>query len=363
MASFGEGFAQGFNATFSAASQARARRDATRQQAMQAAQARAADRVKQLNDILQNLATGFHAVTSQPTAPVGPPGTTPSRQTEVQSINDMIARTTSLLGQQLERAGLADPGQGGSMASLITGSALSRQRNVEFEQRRTAEVAAESEAAANLTTLPSELVVQQATGQLANELEVDRQRQLTPGAVDRAGQIAQAQQAARPVGSDLLDQTGNLSVSATNSLRGEVAGLFGGIFDPLSGRVSGIKREDAANALAVQVEAAKLLREGAASSIPEAAFLAFRTAQTETPEPAQPAQEVTANPQATALVEQLIQMRGKLEGEQKRRAAALFDELQELEEGRGNRPIEEVEADVRALVGADRPASRGRLGN
>lgn len=89
-------------------------------------------------------------------------------------------------------------------------------------------------------------------------------------AAERAGAKAEATEAARPKKADFLDDLGNLTVGAANSLRGESAALFGGLYDPTSNTFIDLDPKSRRRAQEITARAAKLLRTGKAASIPEA---------------------------------------------------------------------------------------------
>lgn len=89
-------------------------------------------------------------------------------------------------------------------------------------------------------------------------------------AAERAGAKAAAVEAVRPKKADFLDDLGNLTVGAANSLRGESAALFGGLYDPASGQFIDLDPKSRRRAQEITARAAKLLRTDKAASIPEA---------------------------------------------------------------------------------------------
>lgn len=200
MASFGGGLSQGFNRTFTGGfgviSQAQSRRRALDQQALQASQARAADRVKQYGEILNTIVIGIDEVSSRaptpgpvgPTGPVGSGGPTVSPQ--LQGLNDMLAQTLSGMGADAERAGLADPGQGGQFAQLLFQTARQQQKNEGFKAEQDAQRKLEAELKARAATDPLDIAKTEAEERLKINVQRIARQDGTVGLVgtNREGQ-------------------------------------------------------------------------------------------------------------------------------------------------------------------------------
>jgi hypothetical protein len=95
----------------------------------------------------------------------------------------------------------------------------------------------------------------------------------------RAGAIARAQEAAKPAPtakSAFFEEDGSLKPAVANSIRGGAASIFGGVFDPLTGQISGLNPELAANSIEVSAAAEKLMRSGQEQDINSAVLRAFR---------------------------------------------------------------------------------------
>lgn len=104
------------------------------------------------------------------------------------------------------------------------------------------------------------------------ELEVAtalrKQKLLAPRRVKEAGDTAKSKAEGKAAGTpperttNLVDfQSGKavLKTSASSSVRGAVATLFGGTFDPITETIKGLDKDSSRRALAVQVEAERLL--------------------------------------------------------------------------------------------------------
>ncbi len=75
----------------------------------------------------------------------------------------------------------------------------------------------------------------------------------------------------------LVDELGNLTTEASNSLRAESASVFGGLYDPATGAFKMSDKESQVRAQELSAMAAKTLREGGAKSVGEAVKMARET--------------------------------------------------------------------------------------
>lgn len=152
-----------------------------------------------------------------------------------------------------------------------------------------------------------EVTVREAAGLAPAPTDVtvlEREREELIAAGDMEGALTRTNMIAKLAGvgqgnQALMEDDGGLKISATNSLRAEIAGIFGGIFDPVTGLVSGLSKEEGIRATAIAAQASQLLIDGEATNIPQAAAMAAAKFGIGTPQPVERKRQILADAVAT----------------------------------------------------------------